>query len=71
MLHDRMSDEVSDEMHEQGGNQGGLFTGDAWTGSLRQGEPVANRTISDCLTLSFVTRNVNHSNKTRLLQREI
>lgn len=34
MLHDRMSDEVSDEMREQGVNQDGLFTGDAWTGSL-------------------------------------
>ena len=34
MLCDRMSDEVSDEMRERGVNQGGLFTGDAWTGSL-------------------------------------
>lgn len=33
----------------------------------RQGDPLANRTINNCLRPSFVIRNVSHSNKSWLL----
>lgn len=35
--------------------------------SRRLGDPLANRTIKNCLLPTFVTRNMRHSNKTQLL----
>lgn len=35
--------------------------------SPRQGDPLANRAINNCLLPSFVTRNVSHANKSWLL----